>query len=320
MKHPQELDINDWQSLDEGDTIRVACSHWKCQGKSNAFTITRTFDGCIYNCYRCGTSSAVHLGSSPAAASRKLKQLRQQRTTADPQKYVVALPSDFQPMITHNKDIPPQAYAWIYQYELDDDDIYKFNIGYSSRIQRVVVPIYDVITLKNGLSGWKLIGWQGRDVFYARNLELFNRGLLKHRPIRYYTEANSKLIQSQLKNNININLISKSTNKLYYQIISKSIKHNTIIIVEDILSSIKVYNKYKVDVLGLLNSTITNDLMIKLKCYKQVVIWLDFDARVKSIKASHRLQSQGICATTIRTTLDPKAVPYLEMPNVNSKL
>ena len=74
------------------------------------------------------------------------------------------------------------------------------------------------------------------------------------------------------------------------------------------------------DVLGLLNSTITNDLMIKLKCYKQVVIWLDFDARVKSIKASHRLQSQGICATTIRTTLDPKAVPYLEMPNVNNKL
>ena len=320
-KHPQELDIHDWQSLDEGETIRVACSHWKCQGKSNAFTITRTLDGCVYNCYRCDTHSAIFMSSSPASAQRKLKEIRDARKLKGKLKFGndnrVYLPRDFINLVTHDKSIPPQAYAWIYKYELNDDDIYKYNIGYAYRIQRVVVPIYDVIRLYNGDLGYKLVGWQGRDIFYDRNVELYKRGILKRPPMRYYIEGNSKLIdyQNQLNNN---KIISKS-NKLYYKIISKSKSNNKIIIVEDILSCIKVNNKYKCDCVALLNSTITNSLINLLRSYKQVVIWLDWDARVKAIKASRQLQSQGICATTIRTSLDPKEVPYSEMGEINGK-
>ena len=319
-RHPQELDINDWQSLHEGETIRVACSHWKCQGKSNAFTITRTYDGCVYNCYRCGTTSAIHLGSSPSSAQRKLKQLRQQRRNADPDDFVVALPNDFIPMITHHKDIPPQAYGWIYKYELTDDDIYKHHIGYAPNIQRVVVPIFDVIRLANGLQAHKLVAWQGRDIFYDRNLTLFDKGILKRKPMRYYTESKSNIhhYNNKIMNN-KIRIISNSNNsnnKIYFKIISKSNNNNNIIIIEDILSCIKVYNKYQCDSVALLNSTITNNLVNLLKQYQHVIIWLDWDARTKSIKASRQLQSQGIRATTIRTSLDPKAVPYLEMPKI----
>lgn len=303
-KHPEELDIHDWQTMNEGETTRVYCSHWKCQGKKAAFTITRTLDGCVYNCYRCGTSGGIYRGSSPNVALRKLKELRDGRKSQHRSSNVlVQLPFDFVPCFTHNRSIPPQAFAWIYQYELTDMDMYTYNIGFSSRFQRVIIPIYDTIKMDSGAIGYKLIAWQGRDVFYKRNKELFKVGVLKKDPIKYYTEYNNTIY-----NNI------YSNNKLYYKIISKSKSKDKIIIVEDILSTIKVYNHYKVDTIALLNSTITNKLVSQFKEYKHVYIWLDWDARVKAIKASRYCQSQGINTTTIRTTKDPKAVPYIRMP------
>ena len=307
MKHPQELDIHDWQSLSEFETFRVACSHWKCDGKKDAFTITRTIDGCVYNCYRCGTSGAIFMGSSPQMAQQKLKDIRNDRKNKSDTLYNnVVLPNDFVHMITHDKSIPSSAYAWLYQYELTDTDIYTYNIGYAYRLQRVIIPIYDTIRLGSGDKGYKLIGWQGRDVFYNRNQQLYTKGILKRPPMRYYIE-----VDSNKYNNNNIKI--KYNNKIYYKIISKSIKKDKLIIVEDILSCIKCYNKYKVDVIALLNSTISNQLITMLHGYSKVFIWLDFDARVKAIKTSHQCQNQGINTTTIRTKEDPKSVPYKDM-------
>jgi len=194
-KRPQELLIHDWQSLEEGETIRVACSHWKCQGKNDAFTITRILEGCIYNCYRCSTNGAIFTGSSPRVAQQKLKVIRDARRNKIGSVHNnVVLPNDFIHMVSHDKRVPAAAYAWIYQYELTDTDIFKYNIGYAHGLQRVVIPIYDVIRMKNGADGFKLVGWQGRDVFYDRNKALFKKGILKKNPMKYYTEISSKII------------------------------------------------------------------------------------------------------------------------------
>jgi len=302
MKHPEELNIHDWQSLDEGQTIRVNCSHWKCQNKKAAFTITRTFDGCVYNCYRCGITGGIYTGSTPTSAIKKLRKLRYDRKNNSVSIHNnVVLPNDFIHMVTHDKLIPAAAYAWIYQYELNDDDIFKYNIGYAHKLQRVVIPIYDIIRLASGDTGYKLIGWQGRDIYYKHNKELYNNNIIKYQPIKYYTEITSK------SNNNQYQLINK--NKIYYKIISKYNNNKIIYIVEDILSCIKVYNKYKKDTIALLNSTISDKLITTLRDYKHV----DWDARIRAIKASRRCQDQGITTSTIRTKKDPKAIPYKKM-------
>lgn len=293
-KLPEPLQINDWKSLNEGETIRVHCDHWKCEDKHDAFTITKIAGGCVYNCYRCGTSGVISGKSNPKEALERVKLLRSKRHSADwnvSDRARPILPADFIPLVTYDKAIPPQAYAWFYKYELDDEDFDAYYIGYSSKMERAIIPVY---------SGTKLIAWQGRDVFYNRNISLYNKKILKEKPLKYYTEYN------KLFNN---------NNKLYFKIINNN---NNIILVEDMISAIKVYNHYGYDIVGIMNSTLHNGLIddINLRNYNKVFIWLDPDAHIKSVQGALRWKSLGINAKAIRTITDPKEVPYSKMPDL----
>lgn len=314
-KHPIELQEHDWQSLDEQVTLRVPCSHWKCQSKKAAFTITRTLDGCVYNCYRCGTTGAIFMGSSPQSAQRKLSQLRNSKDFKTKQHMYISLPTDFIPMHMHDKSIPPQAYAWLYQYELNDDDMYKRYIGWTYRLQRVVFPIY--YTYSNS-SFTSLMAWQGRDVFYDRNTKLYNKGVLKNPPLRYYTEIETKLIfpNNRSIKDRSLKYNNNQYNNIYYWLKANyKKKANYLIIVEDIISAIKCHNQYgHCDVIALLRSNLSTDFTKMFSGFNKIFIWLDWDARVKSIKTSRKLQSIGFNTSTIRTKEDPKAVPYKKMP------
>jgi hypothetical protein len=299
MKHPRDVIETDWQSLDEGDTLRIHCSSNTCRDKiGKALTITRTSTGCIYNCYRCGLvgfPGVIGISSNPTQALRRIKEIRNGRKNSshNDNNYSISLPHDFINLI-QGEQIPPQAHAWIYKYELDDDDIYKYNIGYSYKLERVILPIYN---------NTELMAWQGRDIYYKRNKELFKEGKIKRSPLKYYTEYNK---------------FKYNNNKIYFKLYNNNNIYNKIIIVEDILSCIKLYNKYNkinYNVVALLNSTIHDKLIpdLELNKYKRVYIWLDWDARVKSIKASRKLQTLGINTRSIRTKLDPKAIPYKEL-------
>ena len=289
---PEPLLINDWESLEEGETIRVHCSHALCEDKNDAFTITRILGGCIYHCYRCGTSGAIFKGSNPSEALRRVKQLRNARHNRicnSVSCVSVSLPNDFIPLVTFDKRIPPHAYAWFYKYELQEEDLDTYYIGYSPKTERAIIPIY----VDN-----KLIAWQGRDVYYKRNLELYNKKILKNKPLKYYTEyiSNGK--------------------KLYYNIYNKN--NNKIILVEDIISCIKVFNKYQYNVTAILNSTLHTNLISdhSLRNYQTVYVWLDPDAHIKAMQGVLRWQSMGINVKCIRTSTDPKDVPYMEMPSL----
>ena len=294
-KHPEPLFINDWESLVIGDTLRVPCDHWRCLGKKDAFTITRVLNGCVYNCYRCGQSGAIFKGSSPDVARERIRTLRGERRSCygeDTSCHPVALPADHKPLVTYDKEIPPHAHAWLYAYELNDTDMDTYYVSYSPKLQRVILPIYN---------NNKLIAWQGRDIYYNINKNLFEKGILKNKPLKYYTEYNPKL-------NSNLNL--------YYNIYNN--KNKNIIIVEDIISAIKVYNKYKFNVTALLNSTLHLKLInhLNLYNYNNIYIWLDPDAHTKALQGALKWIGMGLNVTTVRTDTDPKAVPYKDMPQL----
>jgi hypothetical protein len=320
-KHPSQVLNSGWQDAVQGDTIRINCDSPQCEDKINpALTITRTSDGCVYNCYRCGRSGAIKTHRSPGQALNKIKELRDERRTFvdNPNLYTLALPKDFTNLIaTTSNDIPAGAYAWIYKYELSNRDIWEYNIGYSKQLERVIIPIYE----KNKDNLYKLIAWQGRDVFYDKNVKLYETGKLKRKPLKYYTEYlkeinyNNKLYFKIInnKNNKLINkIINKYNNKLYIN------KYYKIILVEDILSAIKVYNKYKYNTVALLNSSVHDGLVkdLELYKYKHVILWLDYDARIKAMKYVLKLKQLGIPARTHVTTCDPKAVPYMQMKDL----
>jgi hypothetical protein len=157
-------------------------THHNVKGKNDAFTITRILGGCIYNCYRCGVSGIITRGSNPNEALRRIGKMRVDRYSHridSKSNYSITFPNDAIPLVTYDKVIPPHAYAWFYQYELDHEDFDEHYIVYSPKLERVIVPMWD---------SNKLIAWQGRDVYYNRNIDLFNRGILKTKPLKYYTE------------------------------------------------------------------------------------------------------------------------------------
>lgn len=320
-KHPLRVREYNWQEMDEGETVRLHCDHPMCAHKiGKALTITRLYDGCIYNCYRCGTSGKITRHSTPGAARRKLKEIRNERKNAgDPNNYMVVLPNDFISLVfnqvygaTSIYDVVPSiAYSWLYRYELDSNDMYTYNIGYSPKLQRVIIPIYENNTL---------IGWQGRDVYYERNKANYILNIKDNKqsekPLKYYTEYNkyinnNKKLYFKILNNSILNF--KKDNIYNKRNINSTLK--VCILVEDILSCIKVYNKFKYDTIALLNSTITDTTCTELNLldYDRVYIWLDYDARIKALRASRKLQSLGIDCKTIRTEQDPKSILYKDM-------
>jgi 5S rRNA maturation endonuclease (ribonuclease M5) len=294
-KHPIELYDNDWESLNEGETIRVSCSHPRCREKlANAFTITRVYNGCVYNCYRCGTSGAVYKGSTPNQAQNVLDRIKKKqqgiKSNRSVDDYIICLPNDFLPLVLHDKSVPSEAYSWFYLYELGDTDLYFFNVGYSKKLERTIVPIYS--------NNHRLIAWQGRDIYYERNVKLFERKIINKKPLKYYTEYN------KYQNN---------GKKLYYCI--NNITSNNIILVEDIVSAIKVNNKFRYNSVALLNSTLTQNTITDLNLYKynKIYIWLDPDKYSESLRVGYKWRTLGLNVKVSKSYVDPKKVPYKEM-------
>jgi len=308
MNIPIEILEYNWQDMYEGETVRLYCSSPTCENKiGKALTLTRLNSGAIYNCYRCGVRGKIGQSSTPKDASRKLKEIRDGRKTANnPDTYVVELPNDFISLLDDSNKIPAKAFGWIYKYELNLEDIYNYNIGYSNMLGRVIIPIYD---------NNKLIAWQGRYIFNNIVVKKYHTEYNKYNNNNnklYYKLFNNNILNNKKEYPIN-NYNTKIHNILSYKQYNTSFKQ--CIIVEDILSCIKVYNKFNIDSFALLNSTITYNTCADLNLYDydRVYIWLDWDAKTKALQSSMKLRNSGIDSKTVMTTQDPKAVPYKDM-------
>jgi hypothetical protein len=96
--------------------------------------------------------------------------------------------------------------------------------------------------------------------------------------------------------------------------VNTGINPNTLVIVEDILSAIKVGRQF--DSIALLGSFIPTKLLDYFSKYAIIVLWLDEDKKATAIKFAHKFrQLSGKPVHVVSTRLDPKALSDEEIYN-----
>ena len=88
---------------------------------------------------------------------------------------------------------------------------------------------------------------------------------------------------------------------------------NSIVLVEDLISGMKVGHITPTLCLFGSNISLKRLATLKLLGYKEVIIWLDWDKREYAIKAAQLAQSIGLQARVIHTKLDPKEYSHDEI-------
>lgn len=167
-------------------------------------------------------------------------------------------------------ELPLKASLWLQKYSITLDEIKQFRFGWSPKERRLILPVFQ---------DNQLIYYQGR------TFEKITKDNPKYLNIR----------QSGAKN-------------VYFR--RNHSDSNTIVVVEDILSAIKV-GRY-VNSLALLGSYLPPSIIPILRGHN-VVFWLDDDKYESAFKFMTKVATRGIKSTTIRTKLDPKEVSNGEM-------
>jgi 5S rRNA maturation endonuclease (ribonuclease M5) len=159
-----------------------------------------------------------------------------------------------------------------------------YAMHWSPAYNRIIIPIHDHIIGATGDIASKLIGWCGRCPYRYTKGERAE----KKRP-KYLTK---KL---------------KKTKRAYFMAPKKD-NPSIMIVVEDCLSAIKVAEATNMSTIALLNKSISNRLIMKLRGLK-VIVWLDFDAKQDAMKAIGKMNMMGVSGKMIATHSDPKMLP-----------
>ena len=167
------------------------------------------------------------------------------------------------------ESIPVAGWAWLNKYYITQDEVLKYGIGYSERYKRLVLPVF----VKD-----RLVYWQGRN--------------LKAPP---YPKDNPKYL----------NIRASGAKNVFFRI-NHARETRTLVVVEDILSAIRV-GRTGTDSLALLGSYFPTLLLNLFKPYDEVLIYLDDDKWKESIKAAIRFSTlSGIRFVVKRNVKDPK--------------
>ena len=240
-------------------------NHEECNDHKARKYIKRVSGGEVWFCHNCGGKGFYPDGvQSPTTTVRNV--LASWGNGAESSEQVVKgiqLPRDA------SSEIPTTGLGWLYRYYIIDDEIKKYNICYSERYNRLILPVYN----DEGL-----IYWQGRSL-----KQPFSKENPKYLNIR----------QSGAKN-------------VFFKIRCKETKQpETIVIVEDILSAIRVGRTY--NSLALLGSYFPPTILNEFRNYSKILIYLDEDKWKESIKAATRFNRlTGKQFVVKRHHLDPK--------------
>lgn len=175
--------------------------------------------------------------------------------------------------------IPPHAAVWFMQYGISPELASRHGIGWSDQYQRVVLPVYD----REDKS--KLIAVQMRAVEPDRKPKYLNPGGAAIRRALFWVE---------------------------HPVIDGS----ATIVVEDILSAIKLGRKYPT--VSTLGTTMTDERAVEIaKQTSAAVLWLDNDrAGHKGMREAHRqLAFQGVRCWKVLSERDPKTYSQQEIEN-----
>jgi hypothetical protein len=245
--------------------------------KGPAMTVTRGRDAWKWYCHRCKAGGYVSLlKQSPNDTAKRVRALKdkvEQRLAEDKTEFSV--PPDTHPLYNKNGDrlLPAghPAYAWLMSYRMTQYTE-AYNFGWSEYHNRIVMPIEE---------DGELIGWVGR---CPSQMSKANRAKV-NRP-KYLTHK------------------KKGHGRLYYRV--KGNDGTSIVIVEDIVSAIRVHEATGFTTVALLNAGISDELMQALDKSVRIYIWLDEDMQGVSYKQSDRYRQLGYDIKSVVTKLDPK--------------
>lgn len=162
--------------------------------------------------------------------------------------------------------IPNKGLQWFYKYGIFQEDIKKFHFGYSQKYNRVILPVFDDEEL----------------VYYqARTLDPPSKNNPKYINVR----------QSGAKN-------------VWFKNFSNT-KNDVLVVVEDILSAVKVGKV--TNAVSLLGSYIPTSFTTLCNDFDKIYLWLDRDKLKESIAYAKKLRLySGKLVSVVVRDKDPK--------------
>lgn len=133
---------------EEPGMVRVNHNSLDCAGDSKSMRVTRADDGVVYaKCYRCGGMGRYAEGESKYSAYSKAKKSKK---VYSGKVNNLSLPHDFSMDLSK---FPLKVKSKLYRYFIHEEDIKEYGIGWSEKLNRLILPVY--------YEG-ELVGWQGR--------------------------------------------------------------------------------------------------------------------------------------------------------------
>jgi len=102
-------------------------------GSGEKLSVTHSMKSYWVNCYRCGFTDSEYKGKQSLAELSRIKQLND---NAENEVLELKLPKDF------TEDIPLEGRLWLYTAGITQPLWSKYRIGYSAKLERVIMPIY----------------------------------------------------------------------------------------------------------------------------------------------------------------------------------
>jgi DNA primase len=239
-------------------------------GRDRPLVVTRIDTGWKWFCHRCGEKGVKWAKGLSPKEWLKFNKAREVQENSVVSK--VHWPHGM------TSEIPAVGLAWLYKYGITDTDIDTFGIGYSTTLNRVVLPVHD----DNG----ELVYYQ------ARNL-----GEVTDKSPKY------------------MNVKARNRTDIYFKISNPDMAQEQVVIVEDILSAIRVGKQF--DSRGLLNAYIPDDLIFALaKVYPETILWLDPDKWDRMLNRTRRFRSLGLNVKMVRVNQDPKFYTDVEIGEI----
>jgi hypothetical protein len=280
-----------------GKVLRLKHTHKKngseCTNpnKDACLVATRNRDGWRWYCHRCHESGFISDKTmSPADVTARLKSIKERKIRHKEEVEFISLPHDsiWMGTVEAQGKVPWGAFKWFWDVGLNTDDIKNASAYWSPRYQRVILPIYGKTFHQK-----RLIGWVGREVECKTKEEREEKGIAK-----YLTQK------------------IEGKDRLLFRIEGE--KSDKVVIVEDMLSAIKINKFTQYTTIALLTTHIDNQTIINLKD-KKIVIWLDGDMKSKMVDYVTKFSGFGIDIKMKHTAMDPKKYNSLQINNFLSE-
>lgn len=176
-------------------------------------------------------------------------------------------------------ELPFEARDWLQQYQLARLDLNRNHVMWSERWSRIIFPYFNES---------ELLAWQGRYIPCGKNKVDINGKI----PAKWFSQG-----------------------KIHEIIHPIGVKNRQAVLVEDIVSAIKVSRH--MGAIPIFGSSISTKQILRLKTICDILyVWLDKDIQQKAVKLSHTIGLLGLQSRTIITDLDPKLVEHEEIERI----